>query len=478
MQTRQNRSRWGVALAVLALVSLLAAACSDDEDTATTAPAPAEPEPAAPEPADPEPAEPEPAAPEPADPEPAEPEPTVTSAPAPAEPGPEPAEVVELTVLTGFTGGDRAAYEQIVNRFNTAHDHIQVTMDIQPWDSIGQTLPSAWGTGSGPDMATPNFDPGIVFRYVDDGLALPLNDLLGTGEGQLDPAVVPQFVLDAFTIDGQLYAAPANVATLQLYYNKDLLDAAGLSAPPATAQEFASYAEQLTSGDTYGVSLADHATIQMWPLLIWMNGGDVMSSATCSALDDPATIEALELWTDLVANEGVSPIGQTGGESDTLFAAGQAALQMNGPWAAPGYRDAGINLGVAPIPAGPDGQVTLASTVPLMVSASTDHPAEAQQFLAYWNSADVQREFALAAGFPPTRTDLAGDPELATDEVVAQFASALPDARLYLPGVRVASQVDNDVFVPLIGSITRGSDVADAAASAAEAANQLAGCGG
>lgn len=391
---------------------------------------------------------------------------------------PESGDVVELSVLTGFTGGDRAAYEQIVNRFNESHPDIHVSMDIQPWDTIGQTLPAAWGTGTGPDIATPNFDPGIVYRYIDDGLALPLDGLLGTDEGQLDPAVVPQFVLDAYTVDDTLYAAPANVATLQLYYNKDLLEAAGMTEPPATADDLASAAVSLTVDGTYGISIADHETIQMWPLLIWMNGGDVMTSATCSALGDDSTIDALSTWADLVADQGVSPVGQTGGESDSLFAAGQAALQMNGPWAAPGYADAGINFGVAPIPAGPDGQVTLASTVPLMVSAATEHPAEAQQFLAFWNSADAQREFALASGFPPSRTDLSEDPELAANEVVAQFASALPDARLYMPGVRVASQVDNDVFVPLVESITRGADVTESATSAAQAADELAGCEG
>jgi multiple sugar transport system substrate-binding protein len=383
-----------------------------------------------------------------------------------------------LSVLTGFTGGDRAAYETIVTRFNETHPTIQVTMDIQPWDSIGQTLPSAWGTGSGPDIATPNFDPGIVYRYVDDDLVLPLDNLLGTDETQLDPAVVPEFVLDAFTVDETLYAAPANVATLQLYYNTDLFEAAGLAGPPTTSDELVDAVTQLTAGETYGISLADHETIQMWPLLIWMNGGDVMSSATCSALDSPETIEALTTWAGLVADEGVSPVGLTGAESDSLFAAAQAAMQMNGPWAAPGYADAGVNFAVAPIPAGAEGQVTLASTVPMMISAGTEHPAEAQEFLAWWNSAEAQRQFALDSGFPPTRTDLADDPEIMANEVVAQFASALPDARLYLPGVRVASQIDTDVFVPLIESITRGADVTEAATAAAQSANELAGCEG
>ena len=389
-----------------------------------------------------------------------------------------PTKAVELKLVTGFSGGDRAAYESIVNRFNISHPGIHVTMDVQPWDTIGQTLPAAWGTGSGPDIATPNFDPGVVFKYVADGLALPLDGLMGTAPNQLDPAVVPKFVTDAFTVNGNLYAAPANVATLQLYYNKAIFAKAGITDPPKTAEEFAVDAKKLTSGDTFGVSLADHETIQMWPLLIWMNGGDVMSSATCSALNSPETVKALTTWTNLVVKDKVSPVGQTGGESDSLFAAGKAAMQMNGPWAAPGYVKAGIDFGVAPIPAGANGQVTLASTVPMMASAKTKHPAEAQEFMAWWNSAEAQKEFAVASGFPPSRTDLADDAQVKGNAVVAQFASALPSARLYLPGVQVASQLDSDVFVPLIESITRGKDVATESASSAKAADQLAGCKG
>ena len=238
MRIRSSCWRPSVAFAVLALLSLVAAACGDDDDSEpagstveSEAPTTSADDGEAEAPADSDDGEAE----APADSDDGEAEAPADSddgeVEAPADSGDgdagasTPAEVVELTVLTGFTGGDRAAYEQIVNRFNMAHDDIKVTMDIQPWDSIAQTLPAAWGTGGGPDIATPNFDPGIVFRYVDDGLALPLDDLIGTGDGQLDPAVVPQFVIDAFTIDGSLYAAPGNVATLQLYYNKDLLDA-------------------------------------------------------------------------------------------------------------------------------------------------------------------------------------------------------------------------------------------------------------
>ena len=225
-------------------------------------------------------------------------------------------EVVELTMWTGFTGGDRGAYEDLVAAFNDAHPGIQVTMEIQPWDTIAQTLPAAWATGQGPDLATPNFDPSIVAKYVETGSALALDEFAGSGEGQIDTANLAPAAIEAFTIDGNLFAVPANVATLQLYYNKTLFDAAGLDGPPATAADMKSYAVALTNAEsrTYGLSLADHETIQMWPVLQWMDGGDIVGDDGCAVIDSAASIAGLEEWVGLVVNDGISPVGLTGAE--------------------------------------------------------------------------------------------------------------------------------------------------------------------
>jgi multiple sugar transport system substrate-binding protein len=375
---------------------------------------------------------------------------------------------VELTLWTGFTGGDRGAYEDLIATFNDTHDDIQVTMEVQPWDTISQKLPSAWATGQGPDLATPSFDPNVVEKYLDTNSLLTLDDVGDTS--LLAPAAI-----GAFTVDDELYAVPANVATLQLYYNKALFSAAGIEQPPATVEEFKADAAALTSGETVGLSVADHETIQMWPILQWLDGGDIVDDDGCSVLDSPENIAGLESWVDLVES-GAAPVGLTGAESDSLFSAGKAAMQLNGPWAAAGYAEAGIDFGVAAVPVGADGPVTLGSTVPMAASARTEHPAEAQQFLEWWTSQDAQRQFALASGFPPVRTDLADDPELAANEIVAAFASALPTARLYLVGVDGATQVDAEAYVPFIGEITRGGDVADAAKTAGAKIDAITGC--
>ncbi|MET4782930.1 ABC transporter substrate-binding protein [Glaciihabitans sp. UYNi722] len=385
---------------------------------------------------------------------------------------------VDLTVWTGFTGGDRPGYAEIVKDFNASHPKIQVTMTVQPWDTIQQKLPSAWLTGQGPDLATPSSDPNAVAQYVKTNSVLPLTNT-GSSNTQINVDKLAPGTVTEFTYNKKLYAVPANFATLSLYYNKKAFAAAGISGPPTTVAEFAADAKKLTidGGQTqFGLALADNQTIQMWPILQWLEGGDIVNAKNCSVVQSAAGQKSLKTWSDMVVNDKIAPVGLTGAEADSLFSAGKAAMEMNGPWAAPGFKDAGIDLGIATIPVGVNGKVTLGSTAPLSISAKTKYPAQAQEFLAYWTSKSVQQKFSLSTGFPPLRTDLSDDAKLKADPVVSVFAAQVPDSRLYLPGVPNATQVDADGYVPLIGQITRGQSVAGSTASIGATINGLTGC--
>lgn len=383
---------------------------------------------------------------------------------------------VDLTVWTGFTGGDRPGYAQIVKDFNKSHPNIHVTMSVQPWDTIGQKLPSAWLTGTGPDVAAPAPDPNIIAQYVKTNSVLPLT-ATGSGDGKINSSDFAPALTKEFTYNGKLYAAPANYATLSLYYNKKLFQAAGISEAPTTVAELQADAKKLTTGGTYGLSLADNNTIQMWPVLQWLSGGDIVNAKNCSVVQTAAGVESLRPWVDLIKNDKISPVGQSGAEADSLFSAGKAAMEINGPWAAPGFKSAGIDLGIAKLPVGVDGKaVTLGSTAPLAISAKTKHPTEAQQFVAYWTSKATQLKFSQTTGFPPLRTDLSDNTTLQKDPTVSVFAGQVPDARLYLPQVPNATKVDSDGYVPLIQKLTRDGDVAGDTKAAAATINEATGC--
>jgi len=387
--------------------------------------------------------------------------------------------VVQLTMLTGFTGPDKPAYEALIKEFNRTHPKIHVTMTAQTWATVAQKLPASWATGQGPDLATPSSDPGSIFNYISTNSVLPLDSAVGTGNAKINASAFPDPVRKAFTVKGKLYAVPANVATLVLYYNKDLFSAAGITAAPATEAEFIAASKKLTvaSGgkvSQYGLSLADNQTIQMWPVLQWMSGGDVIGTDGCAQVNTSASVSALTKWSQLVIKDRISPIGQSGSDADTLFSSRKAAMEINGPWAAAGYKSAGVNLGMAQVPVGSAGPVTLASTVPLLIERATPHAAQAKEFLAWYTGRTAQLQFSKLSGFPPSRTDLGS--ALADDPTVSLFAKALPDSRLYLAGQPKATAIDSDAYVPMIQKIERGADVQSTANAAAKQINQLTGC--
>ncbi|WP_220149970.1 sugar ABC transporter substrate-binding protein [Acidipropionibacterium virtanenii] len=341
---------------------------------------------------------------------------------------------------------------------------------------IQQKLPSAWLTGQGPDIAAVSSDPNAVAQYVKTNSVLPITNT-GSGDTKINTDAFAPGIVKEFTYNGKLYGVPANFATLSLYYNKTLFKNAGIANPPTTVAEMKQDAKKLTTGGKYGIALADNNTIQMWPILQWLEGGDIVNSKNCSVLQTTEGQKSLTDWTNLVVKDKVSPVGLTGAEADSLFSAGKAAMEMNGPWAAPGYKSAGVDFGIVKIPTGVDGKsATLGSVAPLSISAKTKHPKEAQEFLAFWTGKTTQKKFSLQTGFPPVRTDLVDDAELKANQTVAVFQSQTADSRMYLPQVPSATKVDSDAYVPLIGNITRGKSLASETATAAKTINSLTGC--
>ncbi|HUA27798.1 MAG TPA: ABC transporter substrate-binding protein [Streptosporangiaceae bacterium] len=391
---------------------------------------------------------------------------------------------VTLTYWSGFTGGDQATYVALVKMFNATHKNIHVNMTVQPWDSIAQKLPTAMASGAGPDIATPDYNPGTIRQYINDHLIAPIDQLLGNGPNQVPASVLPPAVKQVFTVDGHLYAAPGNWATLELYYNKKLFAKAGITSPPTTMTQLENDAVRLTvkSGSTvkqYGIAIADHSTIAMWPIFIWANGGDIVTQKGCSALDEPKTVQAVTTWANLIVKHDITQVGLAGQDADNLFSAQKAAMEINGPWATGEYTPAHVDFGLAPVPTGAIGTpVTTASTVPMVVNAKSTHKAAALTFFAWWMSKPVQAYLAEHVGYPPSRNDMANYPGLKSNPWVAGFSAQSPYAKFYLGTVADFSNVDGNIISPAIQAVERGANVAATLTSASAQLNSALNCPG
>lgn len=95
-------------------------------------------------------------------------------------------------------------------------------------------------------------------------------------------------ILDQGTIDGKLYALGAMESSVGLYYNKAILEEAGIAVPdkdhPWTFSEFLDILEQLKpimdSKNGYPLDMTfpvGEASIYYYAPFIWSNGGDLVS---------------------------------------------------------------------------------------------------------------------------------------------------------------------------------------------------------
>ena len=382
-----------------------------------------------------------------------------------ATPAQGPSKNVTLTFWNGFTGPDRPALEEIVRRFNASQQRVKIRMTIMPWDSFFQKLLPSYASGKGPDIAA--MDSVRIPEFADRGVFAPLDDVYT--EGGLNKNVLVKSAVEAGRWDDQYYSIPMNFTTLLLYWNKDMFREAGLdpNKPPANWDQWADYAVKLTKDENgdgkpeqYGYAIADHATIPMWPILIWGNGGDVVNPEGEVMLDDPKTIEAVEFWSNLIINRKISPVGLAGADADKLFQSKKAAMEVVGPWMTTGFRDAGIDFGLAMVPAGPERQVTLGTSVhfALNAKADDDKKAAAYQFFKFWHSKASQIHWAVNSGFPPSRTDIPAS-QLKKNPYVAEFGKHADKSQFYLVGVKDFNKVNGNIFEPAIQRILnkRGS---------------------
>jgi sorbitol/mannitol transport system substrate-binding protein len=169
-----------------------------------------------------------------------------------------------------------------------------------------------------------------------------LRDLTGDLEADADYDVDDLFgpVRDALTVDGSLYAVPFYGESSMLYYNTEILDAAGVTVPEnPTWQEIADIARQVDSDDVTGICLRGKPG---WgelfaPLttVVQTFGGNWYDDEWNAQVDSPEFAEAVQFYVDLVRDAGESDPVSTGfTECLNEFSQGKTAFWVDATVAA------------------------------------------------------------------------------------------------------------------------------------------------
>jgi multiple sugar transport system substrate-binding protein len=129
-------------------------------------------------------------------------------------------------------------------------------------DSYENELMEALATGAGPDIFL--IHNTWLPKHKEKLAPAPADNLSSDQSPVLTPKQVqdnfPDVVSADFVSDEKVYALPLSVDSLALYYNKDLLNQAGISTPPAIWLDFDDAVKKISRVDSFGnINLAGAA---------------------------------------------------------------------------------------------------------------------------------------------------------------------------------------------------------------------------
>jgi multiple sugar transport system substrate-binding protein len=300
------------------------------------------------------------------------------------------------------------AMQQLASSFTKDNPNITVDVQLTPWETYWTKLKAAASGGAAPDVFWMN---GVNFQlYATNGVLAPLDDRIAADK--VDLGNYPKSLVDLYTVDGKHYGLPKDFDTVGLWYNRALFDAAGVKYPDGTWtwETFKAAAAKLTdrSKGRYAIAANLTSAQEYQYNTIYQAGGYVISpDGKTSGYGDPATVQGLKFWTDLIA-AGQSPDLKT--MTDTapinLFESGKTAMYYGGSWDAAefttnSYTKSKVDVAVLPKGAKP---ATIIHGLANVISAKSSHQSQAWKFVQYLGSR-VAAEAEAKAGVIPAFND-------------------------------------------------------------------------
>jgi raffinose/stachyose/melibiose transport system substrate-binding protein len=292
-------------------------------------------------------------------------------------------------------------------------------------------------------------------------------------------------------VDGKQYGLPYRMGIEGIWYNKEMFEKAGISAPPTTFEELNTAVTKLKAINVTPIAVGAG---DKWPAAHWWYN---FALRACSVdtlkkaekeknFDDPCFVKAgqdLKAFIDTkpFQNNFIATPGQNDPTSaNGLLANGKAAMELMGDWnrgtldnVAQDKAKVAKFLGWFPVPAisGSAGDPKAALGGGDGFACAKKAPAECVEFLKYIVSPEVQKGYAATGqGLPVTKGAEAGVTDPALKSILESTASA-SYVQLWLDtayGSTVGTAMNNAVVAIFAGNGAPEKVVSDMKAAASK----------
>jgi len=238
----------------------------------------------------------------------------------------------------------RLILQRQLDRFMQLHPEVRVEQLFKETEELRSGFIIAALAGQGPEIVYGPSDQVGPFEIMK--IILPLEDVFEKEWlAQYDPRALTWY-------KGHLYQVADKLGNhLTLVYNKKLVP-----VPPTTDEELVEIGRKLTvdtngdgKPDRYGLAWNYTEPFFFIPFMTGY-GGWIMDEKGNPTLNSKGTVEGLGFVTRLRDEYRIIPHEADYNVADILFKDGNAAMIINGDWSWAGYRNAGLDIGVAPLP--------------------------------------------------------------------------------------------------------------------------------
>lgn len=254
------------------------------------------------------------------------------------------------------SGDEALVYEEAIKAYNASQTAYQVE-GLSVTDA--QKLIVAMSSNEAPDVIKiSNQD---VVQYQANGLLENLQTSIDAEA--FDMSIYSDKSIEANTLEGAVYALPLSAYTIQMFYNKDLLAAAGYTVPPKTVEEMYDMAVKATvigadgNIDVLGYPLFPYASARQE--LIYAFGGRWWGEDSVPAPQNDGILASLTMNVQYRNLYGIDKVNAFIASANTnryteqdMFFAGKQLFRLDGSWLPTMMQNFGstVNYGITLIP--------------------------------------------------------------------------------------------------------------------------------
>ena len=264
----------------------------------------------------------------------------------------------KLVFWSLFSGGDGEYMDKIIKAYNATNPKKQVQPIMLVWGDYYTKLTTAVAAGKGPDIGISHISK--LPELVDQSVVIPIDKYAKTSG--TDWSNYTDSMNTAVTFDGSHYAMPLDTHAEIMFYNKDLLQKAGVALDSnnqldvKNADDFRSILGKLKAvvpNDSSALALTqsgDDPYRVWWAVYFQMGGTPLVNEAGDQVtMDKDIAVKAADFVKSLYQDGYIK-----GGIADhqKLFQGGKAGLLFGGTWAIGVFEQTkNLKFGAQPFPA-------------------------------------------------------------------------------------------------------------------------------